>query len=136
MVSLGTLTADVTLIPPTRAEADLSSSFALTAIVGAIEQFAVLTMSAGTITVTPVFTAGASGQLTAQAELTSAPVKFTGIILTLTAFNTQLTVGDVINLDPALTYVIKQETRELQILPETREYLIASETRELIILKG
>jgi len=47
-----------------------------------------------------------------------------------------LTVGDVINLDPALTYVIPQETRELQILAEQREYSIASETRELIILKG
>ena len=136
MFSLGTLTADITVIPPIRIEADLVAETALTVIIGTIEQFAILTASAGTMTVNAVKTASAQGQITAQATVSCAPVKFTGIILTLTAFNTQLTLGDVINLDPALTYVIPQETREYPILPETRLYEIESETRELIILKG
>jgi hypothetical protein len=136
MFSLGTLTADVTLIPPIRIEADLVAETALSVIIGTIEQFAILTASAGTMTVNAVKTASAQGQLTARATVICAPVKFTGIILTLTAFNTQLTVGDVVNLDPALTYVIPQETREYPILPENRLYEIAGETRLLIILQG
>jgi hypothetical protein len=136
MFSLGTLTADITVIPPIRIEADLVAETALSVIIGTIEQFAILTASAGTMTVNAVKTASAQGQITAQATVICAPVKFTGIILTLTAFNTQLTVGDVVNLDPALTYLIPQETREYQILSETRLYEIEGESRELIILQG
>jgi hypothetical protein len=136
MASLGTLTADATLIPPIRIEADLVAQTALTAIIGSIEQFAVLTVSSGTMTIVAVKRTGAVGEFTAQSTVVCDATKFTGIILTLSAFNTQLTVGDVINLDPALTYVIPQETREYPILPENRLYEIESETRLLIILKG
>ena len=136
MASLGTLTADVTVIPPIRVEADLVAQTTLTVIIGTIEQFAVLTVSAGTMTTNAVKRTGAQGQLTARATVVCEARKFTGIILTLTAFNTQLTLGDVINLDPALTYVIPQETREYPILPESRLYVIQGESRELIILQG
>jgi hypothetical protein len=137
MVSLGTLTADVTVIPPIRITADLVAETALTAIIGSIDQFAVLVVSFGTMTIEPVKRTGAVGELTATAEVVTTANKFFGVSnLVLTAFNTQLTLGDVINLDPALTYQIPQETREYPILPENRLYEIESESRLLIILKG
>jgi hypothetical protein len=137
MSSLGTLTADVTVIPPIRVEADLVAQTALTAIIGSIEQFAVLTVSSGTMTIVAVKRTGAVGEFTAQSTVIATANKFFGVSnLVLTAFNTQLTVGDVINLDPALTYVIPQETREYPILPENRLYEIEGESRLLIILRG
>jgi hypothetical protein len=131
------LTADATVIPPIRVEADLVAETALTVTIGSIDQFAVLVVSFGTMTIEPVKRTGAVGELTATAEVVTTANKFFGVSnLVLTAFNTQLTLGDVINLDPALTYVIPQETREYPILPENRLYEIESESRLLIILKG
>jgi hypothetical protein len=47
-----------------------------------------------------------------------------------------LTVGDIINFDPALTLMISQETRTLRILPENRQLWIEQETRLYKLLKG
>jgi hypothetical protein len=88
-------------------------------------------------------TLASSANLSAQAQrikqasagLTS---QFTGIFVfgkivritaNLSAQGFQLTAGDVINLDPALTYVVPPETRSLMIRPEDREYLVSGETR-------
>ena len=131
-----TLTADVTVIPPIRAQADLVVTASMTVTIGAIEQFAVLVASAGEMTIAANITASASSDLDLVATINSEAIKFTGAVVNISALAFQLTAGDVINLDPALTYVIPQETREFQILAELREYPIASETRELIILKG
>ncbi len=137
LVSAFTVTADATLIPPVRAEANLSVSASMTVIIGAIEENIVLLVSAGTMTtdadkladafvtmpVTTTFTADVQRAF----RTTSANLQVQGF---------QVTVGDIINLDPALTLTIKQEQRELIILPETRQFDLASETRTLIINKG
>jgi hypothetical protein len=62
--------------------------------------------------------------------------KITRITANLSALNFQITVGDVINLDPALTYIVPQEHRTLIVKPESREYLIEPETRIYKLIKG
>jgi hypothetical protein len=134
--SFGSLTCIADLIPPTRATADLEAVFTVTAVIGAQEQFAALVVSAGTVTADISVIRDYGIGLTATSSLTSESSKIVGVSAAFTAFNSVLTIGDVINLMPALTYQIPQETREYIIIPETREYAIDSETRELIILKG
>ena len=129
MVSFGELIAAVTVIPPTRAEATVTAEFQLTVTIGAIEQFAAITTSFGTLEIQPVITASARSDLSATVTAAAVAVKFTGIIETFTAFNTVLTLGDVINIDPFLTLIIEPESRGLRILQETREITIDSETR-------
>jgi hypothetical protein len=136
VASLGTLSADITVIPPIRVEADLTVTATLSAIIGEIEQFAVLVASTGTMTTNAVKTTGAVQNISSEFTQTANATKFTGIVANWSAFYSNLTAGDVINLDPALTYQIPQETREYQILPESRLYVLQGESRELIILKG
>lgn len=133
MMSMGTITCDATLIPPIRAQADLVTTATLTATIGSIEQFAALVMSAGTMTITASKTTGIIQTVSAVSTLACEIKHYKGIILTVTAFNTQLTVGDVINIDPYLTLTIPAESRALRILPENREITIESETRVNII---
>lgn len=136
MVSFGTLNCAVTVIPPIRTSANLSSAFTVTATVGAIEQFAVLTASAGTMTIAASKRVGVVASITALATETVTANKFHGIGLTvLQAQGFQLTVGDIINIDPYLTLIIPTETRQLRILPENRVITIASESRLLYINK-
>jgi hypothetical protein len=51
----------------------------------------------------------------------------------LTAFNTVLTVGDVIQLDPYLTYLVEQETRDFLVSEETRLFVTEPETRLFVV---
>ena len=55
------------------------------------------------------------------------------ITATFSAFNSQLTVGEIINIDPALQLMIEPETRIRKIPQETRVLSIESETRVNII---
>jgi hypothetical protein len=48
----------------------------------------------------------------------------------------KLTVGEVYNLDPALTLKIAKETRDLEIIKETREIMVKPETRVNTIIRG
>ena len=132
------LATDITAIPPIRTGADLASEFTLSALVGSIEQFAVLTASAGTMTVSSVVNYSALATVSSNANVITAPNKFFGISnLVLTAFNTTLTVGDAINIDPYLqlrvlpesrTLIIEQETRIIKVLEETRVNIIEGYT--------
>jgi hypothetical protein len=124
-----TVQATVTVIPPIRIEADLTVTTALTVIIGSIEQFAVLKVTAATITITAVKTTGIVLDLDAEFQQQTLEQKFTGIVAVFTAFNAQLTAGQVINIDPYLQLVIKPETRGLVILAENRIITIESETR-------
>ena len=55
------------------------------------------------------------------------------VTATFSAFNSQLTVGEIINIDPALQLMIEPETRINKIPQETRVLSIESETRVNII---
>lgn len=126
-----TLTIEPTKIDPIRTSASLSANFTMPlAIVGSIEQFATLVVSAGTLTADAVKRVGPSDTtLPSTATLTVQPTQYKGTDVTLSALYATLTVGDVINLDPYLTLVIEPETRGLRILPESRLITIDQETR-------
>ena len=55
------------------------------------------------------------------------------VTATFSEFNSQLTVGEIINIDPALQLKIEAETRINKIPQETRVLSIESETRVNII---
>jgi hypothetical protein len=66
-------------------------------------------------------------------DLLASPQYIIRITATFSAFNSILTVGEVINLDPYLTYVIPAETRLWQIDAESRIIAIEQETRVNIV---
>ena len=66
-------------------------------------------------------------------DFTASPQYIIRITATFSAFNSQLTVGDVINLDPALTLRVRPESRIIKITQETRVRRILPETRVNII---
>ena len=131
--SMGTLSCDVTVIPPIRAEANLTVTVTMTVAVSGVYQGITLVASAGTMTVTPVYTAGASSQITGQFTQQTIPGTRIGIVAVLSAQGFQLTVGDVINIDPYLTLRIRPESRTLTIEAETRTIRIRPESRQLTI---
>jgi hypothetical protein len=134
IMTVGDLVCEITVIPPIRIEAELVSEFTLTATVGSIEQFAVLTVSSGTLDCTPVAVYGGESALDTVTEQTTTADKFLGISnLVLQSNGFQVTVGDVINIDPFLQLKITQETRRVKILPESRTLNIEQETRTLLI---
>jgi hypothetical protein len=121
------------VIPPVRIEADLTVETTLTAIIGSIEQFAILTVSSGTMQINAVKTTGAVIAATSETTQSTETFKFTGIVANFAAINITVTVGEVINIDPYLQIKIPAETRGLRILEETRVIHIESETRVNII---
>ena len=66
-------------------------------------------------------------------DFTASPTFIIRVTAEFTAFNSQLTVGDVINLDPALTLRVRPESRLIKITQETRVRRILPETRVNII---
>jgi hypothetical protein len=132
-VSAFTLSATATIKEPIRVTANLTTTAALTAVIGSIEQFAVLVMSAGTLTTQVTRQRLSSAALISRATLTASGSKVRNAQASLIAFNTVLTVGEVINLDPYLTYVIPAETRLWQITAESRIIAIEQETRVNIV---
>jgi hypothetical protein len=130
------LTANTEISKTTGISAVVVSVSNLTASTERSRDNIILQASLGTLTCDNQVLRLAAASLDIFTEIIASPTFIVRITAEFTAFNTQLTVGEVLNLDPALTYVIPQETREFQILPETRLYYIASESRELIILKG
>jgi len=133
LVTAGTLTAEVTVIPPVRVEADLVVTASMSVTIGSIEQFAVLTVSSGTLACVAVKTTDSQSPLTVSVTQSTVSLKFTGGIADFTAFNSQLTVGEIINIDPFLQLKIEPETRINKIPQESRVFIIESETRVNII---
>lgn len=127
------LTAEITVKPPVRITADLAATSELAATIGSIEQFIVLTSSSGTMTAAAVKTAQGQSNLIVTSTQTAGPVKYTGIVANWSAFYSQLSVGDVLNIDPYLTLVIKPENRIIVIESETRALKVTAETRVLTI---
>jgi hypothetical protein len=66
-------------------------------------------------------------------DFTASPTFIIRVTAEFTAFNTQLTVGEIINIDPFLQLKIVSETRTLKIAQETRVLTVESETRVNII---
>ena len=75
----------------------------------------------------------ANANLVDNFDLLASPQYIIRITAEFTAFNSQLTVGEIINIDPALQLMIEPETRIRKIQQETRVLSIESETRVNII---
>jgi hypothetical protein len=67
--------------------------------------------------------------LNTTATLTAAPGRRRSTTVTLAGFTAVLSDGYVIHIDPYLTYLIAQETRNYLITSDVRDYRIAQETR-------
>lgn len=127
------LVADITVKPPVRIEADLTSVVTLTATIGSIEQFAVLTVSSGTLVCVNTRLKIYSSQPSSQFTATSTARRLVALNAALNCQGFVITVGEVIAIDPFTTYLVPQETRAYYILEEQREYLVPQETRVNII---
>lgn len=75
----------------------------------------------------------ASASLSNTFTILASPQFIIRITAEFTAFNSILTVGDVLNFDPYLTLVIKAENRVITLESETRALHVNPESRELLI---
>ena len=135
VIHLGTFTqvCEATLIPPIRASADLTAQFTVSAVIGSIEQFAVLTASLGSLSALISVTKTTGAQFTATQALSATATRSRTSSVSLSALHSVLIAGDVQNLDPFLTLTITEETRVLSVKAESRTLIIEQETRSLII---
>ena len=135
VIHLGTFTqvCEATLIPPIRASADLTAQFTVSAVIGSIEQFAVLTASLGSLSAQISVTKTTGAQFTATQALSATATRSRTSSVSLSALHSVLIAGDVQNLDPFLTLTITEETRVLSVKAESRTLIIEQETRSLII---
>jgi hypothetical protein len=92
-----------------------------------------LQASAGTLTCQNDTIRFGSAQITDAFNILASPTFIVRITADFLAFNSQLTVGEVINIDPYLTLWIKPESRTYEITAETRIITILQETRVNII---
>lgn len=134
---LFTISADVTVIPPIRASAELVTDFGLAATPRRLRPLTLAATAVATTTFAVNKTARTAVAMSAQTTMVPEPNFRTGIgPTTLACEGFTLIAGDIINLDPALTLMITQETRLLRILPESRVLDIEQETRLYKLLKG
>ena len=151
ITAIATLTANVTKIKAV--QATLTSAFTVAATVKKTTRYTAALTSQSTLSAINVrvrfnsssqsaqFTQTANNQILrlASAGLQATFTEFVvgGIYvrfeIAMTAFDTVLVAGQVINIDKDLQLKIKPETRALIIEEETRELLIISETRVNII---
>lgn len=127
------LVADITVKPPVRIEADLTSVVTLTVTIGSIEQFAILTASSGTLVCANTRLKIYSSQSSSEFTVTSTSNRLVAFNAALNSQGFVITVGEVIAIDPFTTYLVPQETRAYYILEEQRAYLVPQETRVNII---
>jgi len=133
MTSAFTQTASTTNSKITRVNADFSVTVTQSAQGQRLRDGIALQASLGTLSCAIDRLRQGSAGFVDSFDLLASPQYIIRITATFSAFNSILTVGEVINLDPYLTLMIKSETRGLLILKETRDITIESETRVNII---
>lgn len=87
------------------------------------------TLSQVTVNITNQIVRLGTANLAVKADLLCSPFKLFRGEAHLTAFNTQLSLGEILHVDPYYQLWIKPEYRALWIEPETRILTPASETR-------
>lgn len=132
-MSTGTLTCAATVIPPIRTGVNLSVEFTMSVAVSGVFDTITLTASMGTMSIVPVKTVRPTGQITGQFTQQTIPGTRIGIVAVLSAQGFILTAGDVINIDPYLTLMIRPESRQITVEAETRTIRILPESRTLTI---
>jgi hypothetical protein len=128
-----TQTANTDLSKTTRVTANVVTAVATT-VTAARTRSTPSTMSANaTMVCNNIVLREGNANLVDNFDLLASPQYIIRITATFSAFNSQLTVGEIINIDPALQLMIEPETRINKIPQETRVLSIESETRVNII---
>ena len=109
--------------------ADVTSTVTVTAAAERFRDTISLQASLGTLVCQNDTIRFGQAAVTDEFSILASPTFIVRITADFIAFNSQLTVGEVINIDPFLQLKIPAETRGLFILPENRVITIESETR-------
>ena len=117
----------------TRITADFSVSVSQTIQAERRRDGIALQASLGTLTCGIDRLRQANANLVDSFDILASPTFIIRATADFSAFNSQLTVGEIINIDPALQLKIEPETRIRKIPQETRVLSIESETRVNII---
>ena len=126
-----TVTADV--IKAIFADAILTASGQLTATASRNRPSGASITTRATLSATPSSQILVTAGLISRATVLAQGRFIVNAQANLTAFNTVVTLGSVIQLDPYLTYVIEPETRRFKISEETRLFALNQETRGYLI---
>ena len=126
-----TVTADV--IKAIFADAILTASGQLTATASRNRPSGASITARATLSATPSSQILVTAGLISRATVLAQGRFIVNAQANLTAFNTVVTLGSVIQLDPYLTYVIEPETRKFKISEETRLFAVNQETRGYLI---
>jgi hypothetical protein len=129
-----TQTANSDLSKITRVSADVNTTVSMTTVGQRLRDGIALQASLGTLSCDIDRLRQFDSNLSAVIyDFTASPTFIIRITADFTAFNTQLTVGEIINIDPFLQLKIEPETRINKIPQESRVFIIESETRVNII---
>jgi hypothetical protein len=129
-----TQTANTDLSKTTRVSADVNTTVSMTTVGLRLRDGIALQASLGTLSCDIDRLRQFNSNLSAVIyDFTASPTFIIRVTATFSAFNSQLTVGEIINIDPALQLKIEPETRINKIPQETRVLSIESETRVNII---
>jgi hypothetical protein len=128
-----TQTTNSDLSKITRVNAALATAVAITAIAERTRSTPTSMPAVTSIVCDNVVLRRASANLVDTFDLLISVQYIIRITAEFTAFNSQLTVGEIINIDPFLQLKIEPETRINKIPQESRVFIIESETRVNII---
>ena len=113
----------------TRITADITATATVTADAERFRDTISLQASLGTLVCQNDTIRFGQAAVTDEFSILASPTFIVRITAEFIAFNSQLTLGEVINIDPFLQLKIPAESRGLFILPENRVITIESETR-------
>ena len=129
-----TQTVNTDLSKTTRVSADVNTTVSMTTVGQRLRDGIALQASLGTLSCDIDRLRQFDSNLSAVIyDFTASPTFIIRITAEFTAFNSQLTVGEIINIDPFLQLKIEPETRINKIPQESRVFIIESETRVNII---
>jgi hypothetical protein len=128
-----TQTANTDLSKTTRVTANVTTAVAITAAVARTRSTPSSMSASATMVCNNIVLRRASANLTDSFDILISVQYIIRITAEFTAFNSQLTVGEIINIDPFLQLKIEPETRINKIPQESRVFIIESETRVNII---
>jgi hypothetical protein len=129
-----TQTANTDVSKITRVSADVNTTVSMTTVGLRLRDGIALQASLGTLSCDIDRLRQFNSNLSAVIyDFTASPTFIIRVTADFTAFNSQLTVGEIINIDPFLQLKIEPETRINKIPQESRVFIIESETRVNII---
>ena len=128
-----TQTANSDLSKITRVTANVATAVAITAAAARTRSTPSTLSAVTSIVCNNIVLRQASANLVDSFDILASPQFIIRVTATFSAFNSQLTVGEIINIDPHLQLKIEAETRINKIPQETRVFIIESETRVNII---